>query len=208
MTNPITGVILAGGKSLRMGRNKALIEIDGIPIIDRIHRVFKDLFKEIFIITDQDDLFRHLQAKAWKDLYPNRGALAGLYTGLYYSSFQYSFCVACDMPFLNARLIQFLARTLDGEDVLVPKTEDGLQPLHAFYSKNCLGPVKALLDRGGDRIIDFYDSVKVRFVEEKDFLFLDPGRESFININTPEELTLLRARHAKTPLSHSEAEHP
>jgi len=191
MTHPITGVILAGGKSLRMGRNKAFIEIDGIPIINRIHAVFKDLFQEIFIITDQKELFDHLEARSWRDLYPNRGALAGLYTGLYFSSFQYSFCVACDMPFLNPRLIHFLAQKLDGEDVLVPKTEDGLQPLHAFYSKNCLQSIRELLDRGGDRIIDFYDSVKVRLVEEKEFLFLDPRRESFININTPEELSLL-----------------
>ncbi len=208
MTDQITGVILAGGKSLRMGRNKAFIQVDGIAIIDRIYRVFKELFEEIFIITDQQELFSHIEAKSWRDLYPNRGALAGLYTGLYFSSFQYSFCVACDMPFLNPKLIRFLARKLDGEDVLVPKTEDGLQPLHAFYSKNCLGPVRALLERGGDRIIDFYDSVKVRFVEEKDFLFLDPGRESFININTPEELSLLAARERRIFHPPGGAEHP
>lgn len=206
IVDQITGVILAGGKSLRMGRNKAFIEIDGVPIIERIYGVFQSLFQEIFIITDQKDLFGHLGAQIEADLYPNRGALAGLYTGLYFSSLPYSFCVACDMPFLNPNLIRFLAHKLDGEDVLVPKTQDGLQPLHAFYSKSCLKPVKELLERGGDRIVDFYESVKVRFIEEKDFLFLDPTKESFININTPEELTLLAARQRQR--FHPPGEHP
>jgi len=199
MTNPITGVILSGGKSLRMGRNKAFIEIDGIPIIDRIYTVFKELFQEILIITDQQELFAYPDVKVYKDLLPHRGALGGLYTGLYLSSFPYTFCVACDMPFLKRPLIQFLIDLLRDEDVLVPRTEDGLQPLHALYSKGCLHPVKDLLDHGGYKIIDFYPVVKVRMIEERDFSFLDPGKESFINVNTPDELLVLARRGSSPP---------
>ena len=191
MKHPITGIILSGGKNLRMGRNKAFIEIDGIPIIDRIYTVFKNLFREIIIVTDQRDLFAYLNVKIYNDLLPHRGALGGLYTGLFFSSFPYSFCVACDMPFLKESLIEFLIDRLEDDDMLVPKTEDGLQPLHAFYSKSCIGPIKQLLDKGGYKIIDFYPVVKSRTIEERDFIFLDPKRESFINVNTPDELLLV-----------------
>jgi molybdopterin-guanine dinucleotide biosynthesis protein A len=191
MKHPITGIILSGGKSLRMGRNKAFIEIDGVAIIDRIYTVFENLFQETIIVTDQRDLFAYLNVKTYNDLLPHRGALGGLYTGLYFSSFPCSFCVACDMPFLKESLIEFLIDRLEDDDILVPRTEDGLQPLHAFYSKNCIGPIKKLLDKGGYKIIDVYPVVKSRTVEERDFIFLDPKRESFINVNTPDELLLV-----------------
>ena len=84
-----------------MGENKALIEIEGTPIIHRIHSLFEKLFREIIIVTNQKDLFSNLDSKIYSDLIPNRGALGGLYTGLFFSSFPFSFCVACDMPFLN-----------------------------------------------------------------------------------------------------------
>ena len=72
--------------------------------------------------------------------------------------------------------------------MIVPRTKDGLQPLHAIYSKNCLDPIKKIIEKGKYKIIDFYSMVKVKIVEENDFIFLDPFRESFINVNTPEEL--------------------
>jgi len=191
MTHSITGIILSGGKSLRMGRNKAFIQIEGVPIIERICSVLKNLFREIIIVTDQGDLFGYLQVRTCADLLPGRGALGGLYTGLYYASFRYSFCVGCDMPFLSEPLIGFLLSQLGDEDLLVPRTADGLQPLHAFYSKTCLEPVRELLDGGGYKIIDFYPRVRSRMIAEEEFLFLDPARKSFINVNTPEELLLL-----------------
>jgi molybdenum cofactor guanylyltransferase len=201
MKHPITGIILAGGKSLRMGTNKAFIEIDGAPIIDRICEIFKSLFQEIIVVTGCPNLFSYLGVKTYDDLLPERGALGGLYTGLYFSSFHHSFCVACDMPFLKKSVIQFLVDELGDEDVLVPRTADGFQPLHALYSKNCLGPVRKLLDEGGFRIFDFFPQVKCRTIEESDFLFLDPLKESFVNINTPDDL-LFATRKADPERSH------
>jgi molybdopterin-guanine dinucleotide biosynthesis protein A len=196
-SNKVTGIILSGGKSARMGKNKAFIEIGGIPIIQRIHSLFKKLFEEIIIVTNERDLFADLDAKIFSDLIPNRGALGGLYTGLFYSSFHYSFCVACDMPFLRASLIEYLLTKIDHYDLVVPRTQDGLQPLHAIYSKNCLAPVKMLIDQGKYRIIELYDMVCLRIIDEIEFRSLDPDRESFINVNTPGELDLLE----KSPFS-------
>jgi molybdopterin-guanine dinucleotide biosynthesis protein A len=190
----LTGIILSGGKSTRMGENKAFIEIEGIPIVHRIQNLFERLFDEVIIVTNQKRNFSDLNAKIYEDLIPNRGVLGGLYTGLFFSSFVFSFCVACDMPFLKESVIKFLIENIDGYDVVVPKTKDGLQPLHAIYSKNCLEPIKKIIDEGKLKIIDLYWMVKVKIVEEQEFFSLDPMRESFINVNTPEELSLIKEK--------------
>jgi molybdopterin-guanine dinucleotide biosynthesis protein A len=142
----------------------------------------------VIIVTDQKDLFSNFDSKICSDLIPGKGALGGLYTGIFFSSFQHSFCVACDMPFIRKSLVQYLIENIDDADVIVPRTKDGLQPLHAIYSKRCINPIRRLIDAGKSKIIDLYYQVNVKIVDEKDFLCLDPGRESFINVNTPEEL--------------------
>ena len=192
--NGTTGIILSGGKSLRMGENKAFIEIEGIPIINRIYTLFKELFQEIIIVTNQAERFLNFKAKIVDDIIPNRGVLAGLYTGLFFSSHLYSFCVACDMPFLNESVIKYLIQKTDDFDVIVPKTKDGLQPLHAIYSKNCLEPIKRTIEQRKYKILDFFPRVKIKMVEEYEFYSLDPTMESFINVNTPEELRLIKQR--------------
>jgi len=192
----ITGIILSGGKSKRMGENKAFIEIDGIPIIYRIYNIFKRLFNEIILVTDRKELFSNLDVKIYNDLIPNRGVLGGLYTGLFFSSFSYSFCVACDMPFLKESVIQYLIKNIYDYDVIVPKTKDGLQPLHAIYSKNCIEPIKNILDQKKYRIIDFYPMIKMKIINENEFSHLDPMEKSFFNLNTPEELRLIIQDHS------------
>ena len=180
-----------------MGKNKAFIEIDGVPIIQRIHTLFKTLFSEIIIVTNEVDLFQNLEAKIYRDLIPNQGALGGLYTGIYYSSFPNAFCVACDMPFLKASVIRYLVQKMGDHDVVVPRTKDGLEPLHAIYSKNCLDPIRKIMERKQFKVLDFYPMVKVNIVEESEFRSLDPASESFLNVNTPEELSLLKKpKHA------------
>ena len=193
-----TGIILSGGKSIRMGENKAFIEIDGVPIIRRILNLFKEIFQEIIIVTNQKELFSNFESNIYNDLLPNKGALGGLYTGLFFSNFSYSFCVACDMPFINKSLVQYLIKNIEDYDVIVPLAKDGLQPLHAIYSKNCLDPIKKSIEKGKYKIMDFYSLVKVKIIKEEDFCFLDPLRESFINVNTPEELFTIKTGKKST----------
>jgi molybdopterin-guanine dinucleotide biosynthesis protein A len=188
----ITGVILSGGKSIRMGKNKAFIQVEGIPIIERIHGLFQELFEEVIIVTNEKDLFSNFDSRICSDLIPDKGALGGLYTGIVFSSFNYSFCVACDMPFIKKSLVTYLIENIANEDVIVPRTKDGLQPLHAIYSKKCVDPIRKSIDEGKSKIVDIYDLVDVKVIDEKDFLRFDPRRESFINVNTPEELGSLR----------------
>jgi molybdopterin-guanine dinucleotide biosynthesis protein A len=192
--NPITGIILSGGKSARMGQDKAFLNVDGVPMIQRILALFTQLFRESLIITNDPAPYLDLETKTFKDLFPNHGALGGLYTGLFFSSFHYSFCVACDMPFLKETLIEYLLGRIDSYNAIVPRTADGLQPLHALYSKDCLEPIARTVREGKSKIIDFYPLVKIRVVEENEFLFLDPLKESFTNINTVEELDQIRGK--------------
>jgi molybdopterin-guanine dinucleotide biosynthesis protein A len=197
MKHRITGIILSGGKSLRMGgQNKAFLKIDGVPIVKRIQILFEKIFEEIIIVTDQEELFSSFNARIYGDLIPGRGALGGLYTGLSYSSFPFSFCVACDMPFLKESVIEYLIQSIDAHDAFVPRTKDGLEPLHALYSKNCLEAIKKTMEKENYKIIDFYPLVRVKVIEEINFFSLDPTRESFINVNTPEELMRTQERRS------------
>jgi len=190
--NAITGIILAGGKSIRMGQDKAFIEINGVPIILRVFAVLDRLFRETIIVASQKETYAELNIPVYSDLVPGQGALGGLYTGLLRSTFPYSFCVACDMPFLDRALIEYLLTRIDQYDAVVPRTSDGLQPLHAIYSKQCLEPIRHLLDLEKTKIMDFYPLIRLHIVDEKDFLTLDPERKSFTNVNTPEELQRLQ----------------
>lgn len=192
--NRLTGIILSGGKSIRMGQNKPFIEIEGVPIISRTHSLFEKIFEEVIIVTNQKDLYRMFNAKIYEDLLANGGVAGGLYTGLFFSSFRYSFCVASDMPFLKEPVIEYLIKNTEDYDVVVPRTKDGLHPLHAIYSKNCLEPIRKIIEDKSYRIIDFYQKMRIKIIDEDEIISLDPRRESFININTPEELLQIKQR--------------
>jgi molybdopterin-guanine dinucleotide biosynthesis protein A len=188
----MTGIILAGGKSRRMGRNKVFIDAGGIPLFERVYSVFREIFSEIIIVVNNGHLFKRYEAHVQDDIIPNKGALGGLYTGLFHSSSYHAFCSGCDMPLLNPRLIKYLTAERDGYDVIIPKTNDGLHPLHAIYSKNCLDPVKQLLDHGDLKITNFFNRVRVRYIEETEIRKFDPHMRSFVNVNTQEEMNMVR----------------
>jgi molybdopterin-guanine dinucleotide biosynthesis protein A len=171
-----------------MGENKAFIEIEGMPIIKRIYSLFEKIFEEVIIVTNEKELYRTFRARIYDDLFTHGGVIGGLYTGLFFSSLRYSFCVASDMPLLKESVIEYLIKNMEDYDVVVPRTKDGLQPLHAIYSKQCLEPIKTIIDQRKHRIVDLYKMVRTKIIDEYEFISLDPKRESFININTPEEL--------------------
>ena len=190
----MTGMILAGGRSIRMGQDKAFLKVDGYPIILRILAVLDGIFRETMIVTNEKEAYAELKVPVHSDIFPDLGVLGGLYTGLIHSSFPYSFCVGCDMPFLSEPLIQYLLTRIGRYDVVVPQTSDGLQPLHAIYSKRCIGPIRQLLDHKKTKIADVYPLIRLRIVHEQEFLALDPEKQSFTNVNTPEELQMIQTK--------------
>ena len=195
----MTGIILAGGRSLRMGENKAFLIIQGARIIDRILTSFKELFQEILLVTNTPLEYFDLNLRTVADLFPGCGSLGGIYTGLFYASHPRAFVVACDMPFLQAPVIQYLKDLSPPYDMVIPRTPDGLQPLHAIYAQRCLPFMEALLRQGNCRIADFFPKVKKREVLPEELLPLDPQLQSFTNLNTPEDRSLWESRIRETP---------
>jgi molybdopterin-guanine dinucleotide biosynthesis protein A len=189
----ITGIILAGGKNLRMGQNKAFLEVHGLRIIDRIKSIFVELFDEVLLVTNSPLDYLDLSLRTVTDLYLEKGSLGGIFTGLFHATHPHAFVAACDMPFLNKALITHLMALSPGFDIVIPKTEDGWQPLHAVYSQKCLPFMEDLLRRGDLKVIDFFPRVKKREVPAEEILSFDPQLLSFLNLNTPEDLTRIQA---------------
>ena len=187
----MTGIILAGGKNSRMGTNKAFLEIDGSRLIDKIINIYREIFSEIIIVTnDPLSYIEFRYAAIVTDIYKGKGPLGGIYTGLFYSKNDYAFISACDMPFLNKDFIIYLTEQADKFDIVVPQLSEGFQPLHAIYSHNCLSHIKKLLIADKLKIASFYKDVRLLIIpEEKIKPFNQDGR-LFLNVNTPEDLTV------------------
>ncbi len=185
----ITGVILAGGKSRRMGgAPKALLPFGGTPIIQRVAETLTSVLPQSLIVTNTPDLYAFLGLPMVHDVFPDHGSLGGIYSGLRAASGDAAFVVACDMPFLNTSLIRAIVERAGEGDVVIPNADGDLQTLHALYNKRCLGPIEALLRSQRLKIATFFPEVKVvEVTEEEVSRFQDPGL-CFMNLNTPEEL--------------------
>jgi molybdopterin-guanine dinucleotide biosynthesis protein A len=185
----ISGILLAGGESRRMGRiNKALLQVRGRTIIERSAEILQQLFPEVLVITNSPDDFSFLGLPMYGDIYPGRGSLGGLYTGLSLCSGQWGFLAACDMPFLNGAIVEYLISLRREADVIIPRLPGGLEPLHALYAKECLPHIRELLASGDLKIIDFLKKVKVREVLEEELSPYDPEFRFTMNVNTPKDL--------------------
>ena len=192
----VTGVILAGGQSSRMGSNKALLPIQGGRIIEAIYRQFSELFPEVLLVTNNPEQYNFLPCRKVADIYPGLGALAGLHAGLHNAANPYIFAVACDMPWLNNTLIRRLAALHNAADVVIPRVENGLEPLHALYGKQCLQPMEEVLSAGRRRIVSFFPQVRVQYFDQDQIAAIDPAFDSFRNINTPADYFKLRAEYS------------
>lgn len=190
-----TAVILAGGKSSRIGRNKALLDFGGEPLIGRIHRILKQAFERVLISANDEDTYRFLGAPVIPDVFPGGGSLAGIHSGLLACSSPHCFFVACDMPFLNVDLIRYLHGLIAGYDVVIPISDQGYEPLHAFYSRQCLPHIQNQLEEGNLKIIDFFPLVKLREIKRDELRLYDPEGSSYFNINTADKY-----EHAKRRL--------
>jgi len=188
----ITGIILAGGKYLRMGKNKAFLEINGERIIDRTKNLFVDLFDEVFLVTNSPLEYFDLNLRTVSDLLPG-GALAGIYTGLFHASHSHAFVAACDMPHLNIDFIRHMKDCTDDFDIVVPRTPDGFQPLHAIYSQRCLEPMRRSLETDRLKITSFYKGLRIREIPPDAISAFDLPGKMFLNVNSKEELALLQA---------------
>ena len=195
----VSGIVLAGGQSSRLGTDKSFVNVNGQSLIEQIVAKLARLSDDVIIVTNSTEKYDRLEAKLVGDVYPGKGALGGIYSGLRAAASAYSLVVACDMPFLDLNLLRYMIILASGHDVVIPRIGGLPEPLHAIYSKSCLEPIDRLLARGGLKIIDFFSAVRMRYVEEDEVDIFDPRHLSFFNVNTPNDLEEMKklARRGK-----------
>lgn len=190
----VTGVVLAGGQGKRLGRiNKALIEFDGRSFIDRLVEVLSRVFEEVMVVANDPVAYADLPAAIVRDLEPNRGALMGLMTALYYAPTDWIFVTACDTPCLTPEVIRAVAAaTEEPYRVVLSSTPDGLQPLTAAYHRRCLHRLMKMHHAGERSFRPLFKQVPVKILPPEAMVSIDPNLASFININASPDLDRLR----------------
>ncbi|MHB0976623.1 MAG: molybdenum cofactor guanylyltransferase [Candidatus Aquicultorales bacterium] len=183
-----TAIILAGGQSRRMGREKATIRVEGETLLERTARVVRPLFESIIVVMNKDLGIELPDALFTPDIIPGVGPIGGLHAGLALSETEDNFVVAVDMPFVSAEIIERIRALRDGADVALPQTQKGLEPLCASYSKRCLEAIDETISAGHRRIVAFFDRVNVRPVSLDDLADIEGAERAFLNVNTESDL--------------------
>ncbi|MBI5970877.1 MAG: molybdenum cofactor guanylyltransferase [Deltaproteobacteria bacterium] len=193
----MTGCILAGGQSKRMGFNKAFILNGGQTIISRTVGIFKDTFDTVFIAADDILTYAPLGVRVVSDVHKGAAALGGIYTALFHSAHPFTFVVACDMPFLDVSSIKKILNAADGRhDAFVPFINGRLHPLHALYSKRCMKTAEEEILAGRLKVTDFIEKIRVKKLTIADFGD-SPISASVENVNTPPELASVIPNYEK-----------
>lgn len=189
----ITGVIQAGGKSTRMGgRPKALMELGGRRIIERVVGALEGAVDDLLVVTNTPDLYAFLGLPMVPDVYPEGGSLGGIYSGLTAAAGEAAFTVACDMPFLRREVVRLVVERAGLADVVIPRVGGQYETLHAVYHKTCRPHMEARLVRGQLKIVGFFDQVRVVTIDEAEVAPYGDPTVVFMNVNTPAELERAR----------------
>lgn len=199
----VTGVLLAGGKSRRMGEDKRHLLVGEQTLLDRGLAVLRSIFQEVLVVIAQDSPPLDVEAHVVRDLIPDCGSLGGLYTGLMQATTPYIFVVACDMPFLDPMVIAEFTSRRASADIVMAKLASRVHPMHALYSKRCVPVVEQMIQARQLKIQEMVSdrSLHVRYVTEDDLRTIDPSGRSFQNVNTPADLEVARALLSQLPPS-------
>lgn len=185
-----TGVILAGGENSRLpGKKKTFHRVGDQMMLTRIHTLFSELFTEVILVVNDPKAFIGWDALVVTDIIPCRCALAGLHAGLFYASNPWAYVTACDVPFINEQVIHHLvSQRAKGLEVIIPRTNEGLEPLAAVYSKECIPAIETTLKNNIFMIKKFFRKHKVKEIPVSVLKKLDPDLRFVFNVNTPEDL--------------------
>jgi molybdopterin-guanine dinucleotide biosynthesis protein A len=195
----VSAVILAGGRSERLGRDKATLVLGGQLLTQRVAALVGELSDETILVLRPDQPSPLPRVRTATDLVPYAGVLAGIAAGLAAAREEWALLVACDMPFLNLALLRHLLSLRGGQDIVVPLLGVGAEPLHALYHRRCLPAILQALREQRRRVISFYEALRVRYVQEDEVRRFDPALRSFFNINTPEDHQQAAAWLAEEP---------
>ena len=193
----MTGAILVGGKSRRMGFNKAFIEINGKSIIEGAIETLRTLFPHLIIVASSDNIleYERLNVRTVADIYAGAGSLGGIYTALFHSPSPYCFVTACDMPLLDSAVIQRMVAEAKGHDAVIPTINGRFHPLHAIYSRRCMAQMEEMIEGGDLTIGNLYKRINVKGLGE-DFFHDSHDLPFLTNLNTTEHLMKLSESHS------------
>lgn len=166
--------------------------LDDKPLIQHVIERGNLPDTHLILVANEFEKFAHFALPTFPDLITGKAALGGLLSALTYSHTRRVLALACDMPFINKALIKYLIKLSPEFDVVVPRAGNRLHPLHAVYSRACIGPIQAAIQNDELQIQAFYDQVRVRIVEEDELRLYDPELRSLVNLNTPDDLDRLR----------------
>jgi molybdenum cofactor guanylyltransferase len=188
-TVPLGGIILAGGRSRRMGSDKAVVDFCGTRMIDRVTQTLSAVAHPVVVVARAGGDVDGVSARILEDERPYEGPLPALVAGLRATGTERNIVVACDMPFLNDALLLRLGELLDASvDAVVPIADARPQPLHASYGDCAIEPLLSAIASGERSLKGALERLRVRWVPEIEWKGLDPNGRSFLNVNTPEEL--------------------
>jgi molybdopterin-guanine dinucleotide biosynthesis protein A len=188
MIEGVTGVILAGGASSRMGSNKALLRLNGTPLIELVYRTMSRLFNDIVIVTNSPREYAFIPCRTVADIYPGAGSIAGLHAGMTASVTERIFAAACDMPFLNPLLIRMLCGYDREAEAVVPLNDEGFfEPLHAVYAVSARERARQVIEQGDRSILILLDRLSTVLIPRQVIRSIPGAGQSFRNINTPAE---------------------
>jgi molybdopterin-guanine dinucleotide biosynthesis protein A len=186
-----TAIVLAGGRGRRIGSPKAGLHFGGRPLLARVIATLREVAADVIVVGAPGqviDLPAGMAVRRVSDFEPDRGPLAALYSGLIEARGELAVVVGCDMPFLNAALLEAMFAMVDGHDALIPLSGGRRQPLHAIYSVGCAAAVRVLLDGGVERLGAVEDALSTRILGEAEWRPYSPDGRTFLSINTPEDL--------------------
>jgi molybdopterin-guanine dinucleotide biosynthesis protein A len=189
---PTSAVVLAGGRSSRLGQDKAFLIVNGQYLIENILEKLAQLSDEVIIVTDKTEEYEQFDAVVVGDVLPGKGALGGIYSGLRAATYNHSLVVACDMPFLNLSLLRYMQGLTPHHDVVIPRVGELVEALHAVYSRRCLPFIDEQLKAGNLRTVSFFPQVRVRYVDRDEIDTFDPEHLSLFNINSQADLDKAR----------------
>jgi len=187
----ISAAIMAGGRSRRMGKTKALLPYRGRPLITQVYETLQTLFVDIFLVTNDPGIFDFLPCPKVPDRIPGKGPISGVDAALRHSRNPHVLVVACDAPFLSPSLLKLLTGKAVGADLVIPRGPNGPEPLCAVYGKGCLPLIEDSLRKGDFKLVDLATRLPTREVSLKEVAAVDPGFRSFRNINTPRDFQIL-----------------
>ncbi len=193
---PLSAVILAGGESKRLnGRNKALLEVGGRRVMDRLMSALTPYFSEIVLVTNDPVRYLEWDVVIVTDHYDQRSSLTGIHAGLFAVSNSHALVTACDMPFVQPPMIELLTGAVEPHlDVIIPRTALGFEPMMAIYSKRCLKHMEAALKKREYQIQRIFRKVRKHEIKEPDLRSCDADLISFYNLNSPADLAEAQRR--------------